>query len=187
LFRITRTPPVQIRRSTWLASACALLGAAGTVSAVFALRHLGPAGSRYLDVVDPKDRGDALETIGQIRSGLDTNLVLASVTVVVLGALSLALYRPSRLVRIGAWIALAVLSFSLIVALAGGPEAPSQGSQPAAVDLARAALLSAWYPAFASVFAVGQLVAMVTIAVFLGHSNSAEYFAGPVTEDPRFS
>jgi hypothetical protein len=187
LFRITRTPPVQVRRSTRLASACALLGAAGTVTAVVALRQLGAAASRYLNVVDPTDRVRALSTIGTIRSGLVTNLVLATVTVLVLGTLSLALHLPARLVRVGAWIAVPVLSFSLIIALAGGPESPSPGDQPSAADAARAALLSLWYPALTSVFGAIQLASMIAIAVLLGHPNSADFYHGRRPTDPRFT
>jgi hypothetical protein len=179
-------PPKSARRAVWLVTAAAFLSLVAVATTVVAMKHLGTARVTFLNLVVADPQGGRAR-VHELGSSLVVNLVVGIAGVLILAPLSFALQRPWRAARVAAWLAAMVLVGTLLVTIAGSPDALVAPSDldPPAIGHAIANLLPGWYLPGTSVLSLAELAALAIFPILLALPGSGEFYRGKDTGQHR--
>jgi hypothetical protein len=162
--------------ASWLLLGVATFAALETAITASTLRHFDGARDAFLAAVGSGDQ--ILQSLGELHGDLVYDTALAATSGLTFGVLGVAVRWPSRLARLITCCLAGFIAVALIIGYGASPENVIQigSAAPQPVRHAAADLLLPWYPAWQSVAAGVEILAMITIVVLLMTSTAGDYY-----------
>jgi hypothetical protein len=168
--------PRPVTLASWLLLGLATFAALDTAITASALRHFDGARDAFLGAAGSGDQ--ILQSLAELHGDLVYDTALAATSGLTLGVLGVAVRWPSRVARLIACCLAGIIAVALIIGYGASPEnvVLVGSTAPAPIRHAAADLLLSWYPAWQSIAAGVEILAMITAAVLLMTSTAGDYY-----------